>query len=312
MFRLPQALRPWSAPRYLPSPTTHRYLSTSTSDLSGLHAIVTGASRGIGLSIAQLLASRGASLTLISRSAASLDSAHSSLPNPSQHHVLAGDVSSRSFWNELKLDKNERVDLLVNSAGISHQSLYLRTSEDLIENVVQTNLMGTMWACKSVGRKMLRQRSLAEDGKDGDGAGGEKDKVRRAIGRGVIVNVASLLGVHGGLGSAAYAASKAGVVGFTRALAAELGPSGIRVNTVLPGYVSTDMTDGKCFFIKWLVHHIFWATILVCSRPAHPLASPIYVFSQVDSLIYTRLNRKFVSKSQNASADACIHCSHEP
>ncbi|KAF2227075.1 hypothetical protein BDZ85DRAFT_174787, partial [Elsinoe ampelina] len=186
-------------------------------------ALITGASRGIGLSTAHLLASHGCHLTLIARTPSTLSTALSTLPSPAPssppHRVVAGDISSRSFWHDLDktIPRQERVDVLVNSAGISHQSLFLRTSEDLVEQVVGTNLMGCLWGAKWAGKRM--------------------------VGKGVIVNVASLLGTHGGMGSAAYAASKAGVVGFTRALAAELGPSGVRVNAVLPGYVQTDMTD---------------------------------------------------------------------
>lgn len=81
---------------------------------------------------------------------------------------------------------------------------------------------------------MLRNRPVAEGGR---------------AGKGCIVNVASLLGVHGGQGAAAYAASKAGVVGLTRALAAEMGAGGVRVNAILPGYVETDMTAGECAYL---------------------------------------------------------------
>ncbi|GAM85102.1 hypothetical protein ANO11243_031050 [Dothideomycetidae sp. 11243] len=200
------------------------YSTSPFPSLAGTHAIITGASRGIGLAIAQRLSSQGAKLTLISRTASALEVAAASLTSPNTHRIIPGDVSSRAFWSSFSAEK-DRVDILVNAAGITHSSLFLRTTEELLEDVVRTNLLGTMWACRAVGRRMMRQSPAEKRGK------------------GVIVNVASLLAVHGGLGSAAYAASKAGVVGFTRALAAELGPGGIRVNAVLPGYVGTDMTD---------------------------------------------------------------------
>lgn len=141
------------------------------------------------------------------------------------HHVACGDVSEHEFWKTLKLP-GDGVDVLVNAAGITHASLLLRTTPSSIQSIVQTNLMGTMWASQIMAKKMLRNKPSD-------------------TGKGCIINIASLLAIHGGAGSAAYAASKAGVVGLTRALAAELGPAGVRVNCVLPGYVETDMTKGR-------------------------------------------------------------------
>ncbi|KAI9650569.1 hypothetical protein NHQ30_000587 [Ciborinia camelliae] len=97
------------------------------------------------------------------------------------------------------------IDILINAAGLTHASPLITTSPSLIEEVLQTNLMGTIWGCKVIGKDMLRRR-------------------------------------EGGRGSVAYAASKAGVLGLTRALAAEMGPAGIRVNAIVPGYIETDMT----------------------------------------------------------------------
>ncbi|KAF2152422.1 NAD(P)-binding protein [Myriangium duriaei CBS 260.36] len=208
----------------LPRRSAFQHLRLYSTAPSGPHAIITGASRGIGRSIAHHLAQQGYTLTLISRNPDVLTSTASSLPNASTHTTLPGDISSRTFWSSLPKSLGP-IDVLVNAAGLTHASPFLRTSEDLVEDVVRTNLLGTMWGCRAVGRRMMRQPHHGDKG------------------RGVIVNVASLLGVQGGVGSAAYAASKAGVVGFTRALAAELGPAGIRVNAVLPGYVGTDMTD---------------------------------------------------------------------
>ncbi|KAI9679507.1 MAG: hypothetical protein M1817_005529 [Caeruleum heppii] len=111
-----------------------------------------------------------------------------------------------------------QIDILVNAAGLAHSSLFMKTTPALIEDVVQTNLMGTMWACREMVKGMVRRR------------------------RGCIINISSLLGVKGGTGSVAYAASKAGILGLTRSLAAEVGPFNVRVNAIVPGYIETQMT----------------------------------------------------------------------
>ncbi|KAF2651906.1 NAD(P)-binding protein [Lophiostoma macrostomum CBS 122681] len=184
------------------------------------HVLITGGSRGIGLAIAQLFASHSYRCTLISRSAETLQTAVASLPSSRgvlKHSYIAGDISSARFWDG-KIDGTARVDVLVNCAGITQSSLFTRTSSEEIERIVDTNLTGMLWGT----RYLLRRRNLTRGS--------------------VIVNVASLLGVKGGFGAVAYAASKAGVLGFTRALAEELGQPGIRVNAIVPGYISTDMT----------------------------------------------------------------------
>lgn len=134
------------------------------------------------------------------------------------HKVLVGDVGDAGFWESIRKEKN--IDILVNAAGITHYSPLFVTSPALLDEVLRTNLMGTMMGCRAVGKGMLQRKG------------------------GCIINVASLLGSKGGKGSSAYAASKAGVVGLTRALAAELGEKNIRVNVILPGYIETDMTEG--------------------------------------------------------------------
>lgn len=206
----------------------------------GKHIIVTGGSRGIGYAIAKTFASLGASCILIGRQESTLKDAVAGLSTSTSasHEYIQGDISQADFWSNLSLPtpeqadssrkpKDRRIDVLVNAAGITHSSLLLRTTETQINDVIQTNLMGTLWASRAMGKKMLRQTADSR---------GEK---------GCIINISSLLATHGGAGSAAYAASKAGVTGITRALAAELGGSGIRLNAVLPGYIETDMTDGK-------------------------------------------------------------------
>ncbi len=112
------------------------------------------------------------------------------------------------------------LDILVNNAGITRDTLLARMSEDDWHAVISTNLDGAFHTCKAVARKMLKRRS------------------------GSIVNMTSFVGLHGNPGQANYAASKAGIIGFTKALAKELGPRGVRVNAVAPGYIDTELTQG--------------------------------------------------------------------
>jgi 3-oxoacyl-[acyl-carrier protein] reductase len=111
------------------------------------------------------------------------------------------------------------VDVLVNNAGVTRDTLIARMSDEDWSEVIDTNLRGTFNTCRAVSRKMLRRRS------------------------GAIVNLSSVVGVHGNPGQANYAASKAGIIGLTKALARELGVRGVRVNAIAPGYITTELTD---------------------------------------------------------------------
>ncbi|CAJ2511371.1 Uu.00g069960.m01.CDS01 [Anthostomella pinea] len=200
--------------------------------LANKHCIITGGSRGIGLAIAQLFASAGASCTLIGRDTARLSAAAKSLPLPlphgtesaaaQGHKTHAFDVASGERWEEFVRDvvKSGRIDVLVNAAGISQNSFLFKTRRQDVEKLIDTNLKGAIWGCQTVIPKMMKQKS------------------------GCIVNVSSLLATHGGRGASVYAATKAGIVGLTRSLAWEVGRFGIRANVLLPGYIQTDMTRG--------------------------------------------------------------------
>ncbi|KAI1214454.1 NAD(P)-binding protein [Annulohypoxylon truncatum] len=192
--------------------------------LVGKRCTITGGSRGIGLAIARLFAAEGAACTLIGRNMESLTSAKESLEQNHDtqiHDIASFDVSLVNGWEKLMADtKKENIDILVNAAGISQNSFLFKTSTPDIDKLVATNLMGTIWGCKNIVPRMMRQRN------------------------GCIINVSSLLASHGGRGSTVYAASKAGVVGLTRAMAWEVGRFGIRANVLLPGYIQTDMTKG--------------------------------------------------------------------
>ena len=111
------------------------------------------------------------------------------------------------------------LDALVNNAGVTRDTLVARMSDEDWHEVIETNLRGTFNTCRAVSRKMLRRRA------------------------GSIVNLTSVVGLHGNVGQANYAASKAGIIGLTKALARELGTRGVRVNAVAPGYISTALTE---------------------------------------------------------------------
>ncbi|MCJ1486198.1 hypothetical protein MMC06_006374 [Schaereria dolodes] len=191
--------------------------------------LITGASRGIGRAIALRFASEHAKrLVLVGRDSTRLASVQESVASkkaqPLEIVAKPGDVKDRSFWESMGKEMGS-IDVLVNAAGIAHSSLLVTTKPELLEEVIQTNLMGTVWGCQIMAKVMMRQRRSLEN-------------------TGCIINVSSLLALKGGRGSTVYAASKAGVLGLARSLAAELGPSNIRVNTIVPGYVETDMTEG--------------------------------------------------------------------
>ncbi|KAF8864757.1 NAD(P)-binding protein [Acephala macrosclerotiorum] len=215
--------RKFSASPFLNEEPPHQPTPTP---LQGKSCIITGASRGIGAAIAKRLAQEGVRCILIGRNEQLLHSVRDSLCTGDEHRVVVGDIGSNDFWGSMKKEVRccfsyswSKVDILVNSAGITHYSPLFVTSTSLLEEVMRTNVMGTMMACRIVGKNMM------------------------ALKGGCIINVASLLGLKGGKGSAAYAASKAGVIGLSRALAAELGEKNIRVNVIVPGYIETDMTE---------------------------------------------------------------------
>ena len=136
---------------------------------------------------------------------------------------VEGDVADAGQAQALVERAEEAVgdlDILVNNAGITRDTLIARMSDDDWDAVLATNLSGAFYTCRAVARKMLRRRS------------------------GSIVNLTSFVGLHGNPGQTNYAATKAGLIGFTKALAKELGSRGVRVNAVAPGYITTDITAG--------------------------------------------------------------------
>jgi 3-oxoacyl-[acyl-carrier protein] reductase len=187
----------------------------SFASLEGKTALVTGASRGIGRAIAEELARGGASVVLGYRSG--VDEAEELAAAIGAVSIRA-DVSSPEDARRLVEEAGD-VDVLVNNAGVTRDGLLARMSDEDWRTVIETNLSSIFYTCRAVCRPMMRKRA------------------------GAIVNVSSIVGVHGNPGQTNYAASKAGIIGFTKSLARELGNRGVRANVVAPGYVTTRLTD---------------------------------------------------------------------
>jgi 3-oxoacyl-[acyl-carrier protein] reductase len=183
--------------------------------LEGRTALVTGGSRGIGQAIAGELANAGAHVVISYRSGA--DEA-AEIADEIGGKAVQADVSDAEDARRLVGEAGE-VDILVNNAGVTRDGLLARMSDEDWDVVIDTNLRGTFNTCRAVTRGMMKRRS------------------------GAIVNVSSIVGVHGNPGQTNYSASKAGIIGFTKALARELGSRGVRANVVAPGYISTRLTN---------------------------------------------------------------------
>ena len=183
--------------------------------LAGRTALVTGGSRGIGAAIAQELAAAGATVTLSYRSGQ--DEAAEVAQRTGARAVRA-DVSDADDAKKL-VDEAGELDILVNNAGLARDGLLARMSDDDWRAVLDTNLGGVFHTCRAAVRGMMKRRS------------------------GAIVNISSIVGLHGNPGQANYSASKAGIIGFTKALARELGSRGVRANVVAPGYITSRLTD---------------------------------------------------------------------
>jgi NAD(P)-dependent dehydrogenase (short-subunit alcohol dehydrogenase family) len=207
------------------------------------HVLITGGSRGIGFAIAQAFAKHSYQCTLVSRSKDKLENAVSKLSPvdlAAPHRYISGSITSPDFWSTTNFKNNglaksedsSKIDVLVNCAGITQSRLFTTTPAEDIQDIVDTNLTALMLGT----RFLLRNKYLASTTRSRADAGSQYTPS--------IINVSSLLGVSSGHGAVAYAASKAGVLGFTRALAAEYVQHGVRVNAVVPGYVESDMTKG--------------------------------------------------------------------
>ena len=183
--------------------------------LEGKRALITGAARGIGRAIALELSAAGAEVLCCD------------LPGTSENERVAKEVGGQALFADVtKADDVEKliadageIDILINNAGITRDGLLARMSEEDWRAVIDVNLTSVYLMCHAAIRGMMKRRS------------------------GSIVNLASVVGLHGNFGQTNYAASKAGIVGFTKSLAREAGARGVRVNAVAPGYIETRLTE---------------------------------------------------------------------
>ncbi|KAI8086489.1 3-ketoacyl-reductase [Halteromyces radiatus] len=188
-------------------------------------AIITGATRGIGLAIAHAFAKQNKQLVLIGRDETRVAAVQELFQETygDGHVGIALDVSNKEAIDQTLKDliKGKTIDLLVNAAGISRDGLLLQTKEKDVQDIINTNLLGTMYVTQHIAKAMIRKRQ-----------------------GGCIINLSSVIGLSGNPGQCIYSASKAGIIGFTKSLAKELGPLQIRVNAIAPGFIETDMTAG--------------------------------------------------------------------
>ncbi|MGV3355127.1 3-oxoacyl-[acyl-carrier-protein] reductase [Streptococcus orisratti] len=191
-------------------------------EITSKNVFITGSSRGIGLAIAHQFAKLGANVVLNGRSAISQDLINSFDDYGVKVIAVSGDVSN---YADAKRMVDEAVahlgsiDVLVNNAGITRDKLMLKMTEEDFETVLKINLTGAFNMTKSVLKPMTKAR------------------------QGAIINISSVVGLTGNIGQANYAASKAGLIGFTKSVAREVAARGVRVNAIAPGFIESDMTD---------------------------------------------------------------------
>ncbi|VTT07118.1 3-oxoacyl-[acyl-carrier-protein] reductase [Streptococcus dysgalactiae] len=191
-------------------------------EIKGKNIFITGSTRGIGLAMAHQFASLGANIVLNGRSAISDDLVASFSDYGVTVVAISGDVSEASDAKRMVSEAIEHlgsVDVLVNNAGITNDKLMLKMTEEDFERVLKINLTGAFNMTQAVLKPMSKAR------------------------QGAIINVSSVVGLTGNIGQANYAASKVGLIGFTKSVAREVAARNVRVNAIAPGFIESDMTD---------------------------------------------------------------------
>lgn len=191
-------------------------------ELQRKNAFITGSTRGIGLEIAKAFAKEGMNIVLNGRGAVSEELIAEIIAHGVNCVAVSGDISDFESAGRMINEAEEKLGklaILVNNAGITNDKLMLRMSSEDFEQVIKVNLTGTFNMTQHVLKKFMKQRE------------------------GAIINLSSVSGLMGNVGQANYAASKAGVIGFTKTIAREAAPRGITCNAIAPGFIKTDMTD---------------------------------------------------------------------
>ncbi|VTS21721.1 3-oxoacyl-[acyl-carrier-protein] reductase [Streptococcus pseudoporcinus] len=191
-------------------------------DVKGKNIFITGSTRGIGLAIAKEFAQLGANIILNGRSSVTPEVLSSFEGFEGQVSFISGDVSDQKDAERMinqAIETFGSVDILINNAGITYDKLLLKMTQEDFETVLRINLTGAFNMTKSVLKPMSKAR------------------------QGAIINLSSVVGLTGNIGQANYAASKAGLIGFTKSVAREVAGRGITVNAIAPGFIESDMTD---------------------------------------------------------------------
>lgn len=233
-------------------------------ELKGKNALITGSTRGIGKGIAEAFAKEGANIILNGRRPVSPEQIEAIESYGVSCIGVTGDISDYETAKKILAEVEEKIgniDILVNNAGIINDKLLLRMTAEDFESVMKINLSGTFNMTQLVMKKMLKNRC------------------------GTIINMSSVSGLVGNAGQANYAASKAGMVGFTKSVAREVAPRGITCNAIAPGFIATDMTEVLSDKVKEQVSKNIplqkFGTVADIAQTAVFLAKSPYITGQV-------------------------------